>query len=70
MTNHDGWDEALESFTRKRAPQAGRVQRTARTWGNITHADGLERVFRDELLARRDPDDFRYIDWLYGDHAD
>ena len=29
------------------------------------HADGLTKLLRDELLLRRDVDDFRHVDWLY-----
>ncbi|HEY4464121.1 MAG TPA: FAD-dependent monooxygenase [Streptosporangiaceae bacterium] len=57
---------ALAEYARIRAPQAARVQRTARLWGDIWHVDGVAAVLRDELFMRHAPDDYRYTDWLYG----
>ncbi len=59
-------DKALAQYQAERAPQAGRVQRAARTWGDIWHVSGVGALLRDELFARRPPDDFGYTDWLYG----
>ena len=56
---------ALAEYARARAPQAARVQRTARLWGDIWHVDGVAAVLRDELFMRHAPDDYRYTDWLY-----
>ena len=49
-----------------RATQATRVQRTARTWGDIWHVSGVGALLRDELFRRRPADDYSYTDWLYG----
>ncbi len=57
---------ALAEYARRRAPQALRVQRTARLWGDIWHVDGVAAILRDELFTRVAPDDYRYTDWLYG----
>ncbi len=43
-----------------------RVQRTARTWGDIWHVSGVGALLRDELFRRRPADDYSYTDWLYG----
>jgi salicylate hydroxylase len=59
-------DRALAAYQARRAPQAGRVQRAARTWGDIWHVSGVGALLRDELFARRPPDDYGYTDWLYG----
>jgi salicylate hydroxylase len=61
-------DKALRAYQEQRLPRATRVQRLARTWGDIWHADGLARTLRNELLRQRPPDDHRHIEWFYG-HA-
>ena len=60
--------KALAGYQAERAPHAARVQRTARTWGDIWHVDGVGALLRDELFRRRPADDYSYTDWLYG-HA-
>jgi len=60
-----GWI-GLTEYQHLRAPQAMRVQRTARTWGDIWHVDGVGALLRDELFRRRPADDYGYTDWLYG----
>jgi 3-hydroxybenzoate 6-monooxygenase len=75
---HLGWADAwpiqdvqaaLRGYEGRRLAQAARVQRTARTWGEIWHVDGLAMALRDEALRLRPPDDLSRIDWLYGDSA-
>jgi 3-hydroxybenzoate 6-monooxygenase len=58
---------ALRGYQDRRLAQASRVQRTARTWGEIWHVDGLAMTLRDEAFRLRAPDDFSRIDWLYAD---
>jgi 3-hydroxybenzoate 6-monooxygenase len=58
---------ALRGYEDRRLPQASRVQRTARVWGEIWHVDGLAMALRDEAFRLRAPDDFSRIDWLYAD---
>jgi salicylate hydroxylase len=60
------WDRALADYTELRTVRTARVQRTARSWGELWHCDGLFRTVRNALLTDRDPADYRYIDWLYG----
>jgi 3-hydroxybenzoate 6-monooxygenase len=57
----------LRGYEGRRLAQASRVQRTARTWGEIWHVDGLAMALRDEAFRLRAEDDFRRIDWLWGD---
>lgn len=57
---------AFSAYEQMRAPHTARVQRAARVWGDIWHTDGVGAMLRDELLAQRDADDRRHIDWLYG----
>ncbi len=67
-----GADEVAAAFggySDARSPQASRVQRRARVWGDIWHVDGVGALLRDELLLQRDPYDYRHIEWLYGPTA-
>jgi 2-polyprenyl-6-methoxyphenol hydroxylase-like FAD-dependent oxidoreductase len=57
--------EGLARYAARRAPRAMRVQRTARTWGEIWHVDGVAKLIRDELLIDRDVTDHRHVAWLY-----
>jgi 3-hydroxybenzoate 6-monooxygenase len=57
---------ALAHYAATRATHAARVQRTARTWGDIWHVSGVGALLRDELFRRRPADDYSYTDWLYG----
>jgi 3-hydroxybenzoate 6-monooxygenase len=63
----EGVRAALGGYEGRRLAQAGRVQRTARTWGEIWHVDGLAMALRDEAFRLRPEDDFSRIDWLYAD---
>ncbi|MGH3343240.1 MAG: FAD-dependent monooxygenase [Carbonactinosporaceae bacterium] len=58
--------QALHAYQAERAPRAARIQRTARTWGDIWHVDGLAAVLRNEVLTQRPPGDHRHVAWLYG----
>ncbi|MCW2890486.1 MAG: 3-hydroxybenzoate 6-hydroxylase [Streptosporangiaceae bacterium] len=60
------WDGALADYTELRTARTARVQRTARSWGELWHCDGLFRTVRNALLTDRDPADYQHIDWLYG----
>lgn len=61
-------DKALRAYQEQRIPRTTRVQRLARTWGDIWHVDGLARTLRNELLRQRAPDDHRHLEWFFG-HA-
>jgi 3-hydroxybenzoate 6-monooxygenase len=56
--------ETAKDVTRSRSSAA---QRTARTWGEIWHVDGLAMALRDEAFRLRAEDDLSRIDWLYRD---
>jgi 2-polyprenyl-6-methoxyphenol hydroxylase-like FAD-dependent oxidoreductase len=60
---------ALRAYENRRLPQASRVQRTARIWGEIWHVDGVAVALRDEAFRLRPEDDFSRVDWLYGESA-
>ena len=61
-----GIETALRAYQDVRAPRAARVQRTARTWGEIWHLDGTAKLVRDELFRQRRDDDHTHVEWLYG----
>ena len=58
------WDGALAGYVATRMPRAGRVQTTARTWGQTWHVDGVGALLRNELFATL-TDVHHYTDWLY-----
>jgi 2-polyprenyl-6-methoxyphenol hydroxylase-like FAD-dependent oxidoreductase len=62
----DDVEGAFAVYEALRAPRTARVQRNARVFGEIIHADAVGRMLRDALLSRIAPDDLRYVDWLYG----
>ncbi|MEV0616712.1 FAD-dependent oxidoreductase [Nonomuraea sp. NPDC050404] len=64
-----GWDAALAAYNAVRPLHCGRVQRTARAWGNLWHHDGDEREWRNAVLRERDVHDYGYVDWLFGPTA-
>ncbi|HEY7013577.1 MAG TPA: FAD-dependent monooxygenase [Streptosporangiaceae bacterium] len=61
------FSEGLASYAAIRAPRAMRVQRAARTWGEIWHSRGVAKLIRDELLLDRDVADHKHVAWLYQD---
>jgi 3-hydroxybenzoate 6-monooxygenase len=63
------FSDGLASYAARRAPHAMRVQRTARTWGEIWHVDGVAKLLRDELLLDRDVGDHKHVEWLYRDRT-
>ncbi|WP_229874877.1 hypothetical protein [Amycolatopsis deserti] len=56
------WLAALVVYEQART---GRVQLSARVWGELWHCDGLARLLRNQYLAERRLDDYRWTDWLY-----
>ena len=63
------FSEGLTRYAAVRSPHAMRVQRSARTWGEIWHVDGTAKLIRDELLLDRDVADHKHVAWLYQDDA-
>jgi 2-polyprenyl-6-methoxyphenol hydroxylase-like FAD-dependent oxidoreductase len=62
-------EEAFVSYEQLRAPRTARVQTNARTFGEIIHAGTAGQITRNALLSLMAGDDFRYVDWLYGQSA-
>lgn len=63
-------DGALAAYEAERLPVTATVQRHARLWGDLWHADGMFAAIRDAYLTERDPDDLRHVDPLYGEGRD
>ncbi|MBB6444502.1 FAD-dependent monooxygenase [Bacillus benzoevorans] len=58
--------KALDEYQQERIPRATQVQRGARTWGEIKHAeDSVTRLLRNTIMLNRSADDYTYLDWLY-----
>lgn len=58
--------KALDEYQQERIPRTSQVQRGARTWGEIKHAeDPVTRLLRDKIMLNRSADDYQYLDWLY-----
>jgi 3-hydroxybenzoate 6-monooxygenase len=67
FANHQGdVNDAFRAYQEERIPRTGRVQRSARLFGDIIHSDGMTALLRNALLAQRAADDFTYTDWFYG----
>lgn len=61
------YEEAFKSYEQIRAPRAGMVQRSARKWGEVIHAeDPVLIMVRDALFERHQPTDYHVVDFLYG----
>lgn len=63
---HDDVENAFSEYQKERIPHTARVQRNARTWGEILHTgDEMNVLLRNTLLSQRRSDDYRLTDWLY-----
>lgn len=60
-------DQAFLAYQEERIPRTAKVQRNARTWGEIIHAeDPVSILLRDTLLENIEAKDLEMVDWLYG----
>ena len=59
-------EAGLQAYQSSRLAHTARVQLTARFFGEVAHASGLAAMFRNAAFRHRDPEDYRYFDWLYG----
>ena len=63
----DDIPKAFAAYQQERIPRTARVQATARTWGEIIHAeDPIAILLRNTIMEQRDAQDLSYVDWLYG----
>jgi salicylate hydroxylase len=67
MEEHDGDVEAaFAAYPPSRYLRTGRVQVTARMYGDIYHADGVTRELRNLMLGGRNPEGvYAGLEWLY-----
>ena len=56
---------ALLAYRDERYLRTARVQLTSRIHGQIIHASGGARDLRNDLMSRRNPENFWEVDWLY-----
>ena len=58
--------KALHEYEQERIPRTSQVQRGARMWGEIKHAeDSATRLLRDTIMLNRSEEDYTYLEWLY-----
>jgi 2-polyprenyl-6-methoxyphenol hydroxylase-like FAD-dependent oxidoreductase len=62
-------DKAFLAYQEVRLPRTAHVRRMVRLFGEILHCDGIGAMMRNVLLSQRTPDDYQYINWLYGYQA-
>ena len=63
------WDAALAAYDAVRPEHCRRVLTTARSWGELWHLDGVERLQRNEILRARSTYDYTFTEWIYGPTA-
>jgi 2-polyprenyl-6-methoxyphenol hydroxylase-like FAD-dependent oxidoreductase len=62
----ENYNAAFLAYQQQRMNRTARVVLSARFFGAVCHAGGGARMLRNELLARRSPDEPWEADWLYG----
>jgi len=63
-------EKALIEYQNERIPRTSAVQRGARTWGEMKHAeDPVTILLRNTVMLNRTEDDFEFVDWLYREKA-
>ncbi|USG64333.1 FAD-dependent monooxygenase [Brevibacillus ruminantium] len=59
-------ETAFTAYQKDRIPRATKVQRNARVWGEIIHAeDPITILLRNTIMEQLNPRDLSYVDWLY-----
>jgi 3-hydroxybenzoate 6-monooxygenase len=61
----DPIDAGFAAYEAQRLAPTADVQRKARSWGELWHADGLLMSVRDEYLRSRDADDHKFVAPFY-----
>ncbi|PFN95926.1 3-hydroxybenzoate 6-hydroxylase [Bacillus sp. AFS076308] len=63
----DNFEKAFTAYQEERIPRSAKVQKSARTWGEIIHAENpVFILLRNTLLENKEAKEFEMIDWLYG----
>ncbi|MBO8163493.1 MAG: FAD-dependent monooxygenase [Brevibacillus sp.] len=59
-------EKAFLAYQQERIPRTATVQRSARVWGDIIHADDpIAILLRNTIMEQRSPEDISHVDWLY-----
>lgn len=68
LAKHPGdWDKALDLYQRSRVARTARIVLSSREMGRIYHAQGVERLVRNNLWRGRSAERFYdAMEWLYG----
>ncbi|MGG3449419.1 FAD-dependent monooxygenase [Domibacillus aminovorans] len=67
LKNENDYETIFQNYQEQRIPRTAKVQTTARTWGEIIHAeDQLSLLLRDTIFKSREANDFSATDFLYG----
>jgi salicylate hydroxylase len=70
-THRDDLSKVLGLYERSRVARTARVVLSAREFGRLCHAKGIERIVRNDLWKGRPPERFYdALEWLYGWRAD
>ncbi|MCL6633873.1 MAG: FAD-dependent monooxygenase [Alicyclobacillus herbarius] len=63
-------EKAFAIYQQERIPRTARIQTSVRTWGDIIHThDATAALLRNTIMSNRSPDDFQFVDWIYGYNA-
>jgi salicylate hydroxylase len=61
------WTQALDLYQRSRVARTARIVLSSREMGRLYHANGVERLVRNDLWRGRTPERFYdALEWLYG----
>lgn len=67
IKENDSYEEAFKKYQAVRIPRSAMVQTTARTWGEIIHAeDPISILLRNNIMKQHTPKSFDRVDFLYG----
>lgn len=67
LKEHKTYEEAFKAYQDIRLPRASMVQKSARTWGEIIHAeDPTTLSLRNHIFEQHQPTDYEIVDFLYG----
>jgi salicylate hydroxylase len=71
LADYDGdVKRAFADYPPKRYMRTGRVQLTARFYGDVYHADGVTAELRNSMLGGRDPlGAYKGVEWLYKENS-
>jgi salicylate hydroxylase len=65
VVSHDDVAAAFLAYQTERIPRTGRVQLSARAFGELGHLDGIGVALRNQVLSQHSPTDYQPLDWLY-----